>query len=531
MTTVASCPGKVLLAGGYLVLDRKHQGFVVSTPSRFYTVVRNAPAAAQNSTTGTGAEEGRNSFSIKVVSPQFEDGRWDFVATRDEQRQWTVEPVQGESSSSNPFVHLSLQATLQLASATGVDIKCEPLDITIVGSNDFYTQSRSEKTPEPFAPLNCTIRNVHKTGLGSSAAMVTSLTSSLFLHWTTTPPTDSVSPSPSTSSSSSAAAAAGPSTSSSRLPNPDRQTTELLHNLAQYVHSLAQGKIGSGFDVSAAVHGSQTYRRFAVECLGDLLERGTAPVPAEELLSILSPAKNPKWTDSTTAGSVTPFSLPPHTLLLLADVDAGSNTPSMVGKVMQWKKAQPEEAERVWNELARANEGLRDVCGELSEAAKRDGEGYVAEVTRLTGLPVREWTDSALPFTAVVDSILQTRALMREMGAASDVPIEPAEQTRLLDACSALPGVIGAGVPGAGGYDAIWVLCLDPPSSTSSTDSTRPATAVESLLRSYTEMSVGPLARSAWVRGGTFEGEAGLLRERVERVPGLVDAVERAKRY
>lgn len=113
-------------------------------------------------------------------------------------------------------------------------------------------------------------------------------------------------------------------------------------------------------------------------------------VPAEELLSILSPAQNPAWTDSTTAGSVTPFALPPHTLLLLADVDAGSNTPSMVGKVMQWKKAQPEEAERVWNELARANEGLRDVCGELSEAAKRDGEGYVAEVARLAGLPARE---------------------------------------------------------------------------------------------------------------------------------------------
>jgi phosphomevalonate kinase len=37
---------------------------------------------------------------------------------------------------------------------------------------------------------------------------------------------------------------------------------------------------------------------------------------------------------------------------------------------------------------------------------------------------------------------------MRIMGNASDVPIEPPEQTKLLDACCALPGVIGAGVPG-----------------------------------------------------------------------------------
>lgn len=32
--------------------------------------------------------------------------------------------------------------------------------------------------------------------------------------------------------------------------------------------------MGSGFDVSAAVWGSQVYRRFAVECLGSLLEEG-----------------------------------------------------------------------------------------------------------------------------------------------------------------------------------------------------------------------------------------------------------------
>ena len=34
------------------------------------------------------------------------------------------------------------------------------------------------------------------------------------------------------------------------------------------------------------------------------------------------------------------------------------------------------------------------------------------------------------------------------MSKLSSVPIEPEEQTRLLDACSALPGVIGGGVPG-----------------------------------------------------------------------------------
>lgn len=37
---------------------------------------------------------------------------------------------------------------------------------------------------------------------------------------------------------------------------------------------------------------------------------------------------------------------------------------------------------------------------------------------------------------------------MKQMGDASGVPIEPDEQTRLLDACLKIPGVIGGGVPG-----------------------------------------------------------------------------------
>ena len=37
---------------------------------------------------------------------------------------------------------------------------------------------------------------------------------------------------------------------------------------------------------------------------------------------------------------------------------------------------------------------------------------------------------------------------MREMGSASTAEIEPEQQTKLLDGCISLPGVIGGGVPG-----------------------------------------------------------------------------------
>jgi phosphomevalonate kinase len=60
MATVVSAPGKVLIAGGYLVLDHRFPGLVVSTSSRFYTVVQSA------------SREGR----IIVNSPQFENAIW-----------------------------------------------------------------------------------------------------------------------------------------------------------------------------------------------------------------------------------------------------------------------------------------------------------------------------------------------------------------------------------------------------------------------------------------------------------------------
>ena len=43
------------------------------------------------------------------------------------------------------------------------------------------------------------------------------------------------------------------------------------------------------------------------------------------------------------------------------------------------------------------------MCGELSEAAKRDGEGYAAEVARLAGLPAREVSRVALESCGIAD--------------------------------------------------------------------------------------------------------------------------------
>jgi phosphomevalonate kinase len=52
------------------------------------------------------------------------------------------------------------------------------------------------------------------------------------------------------------------------------------------------------------------------------------------------------------------------------------------------------------------------------------------------------------------------------MGECAGVGIEPDEQTRLVDATESVEGVLAAGVPGAGGVDAVFALVLTPQART-----------------------------------------------------------------
>ena len=53
-----------------------------------------------------------------------------------------------------------------------------------------------------------------------------------------------------------------------------------------------------------------------------------------------------------------------------------------------------------------------------------------------------------------------SRSLLKRMGVAANVDIEPDSQTALADATESLPGVLCACVPGAGGVDAIFAITL-----------------------------------------------------------------------
>lgn len=162
-----------------------------------------------------------------------------------------------------------------------------------------------------FAPTGTTLADVHKTGLGSSAALITSLVTALLLHFG--------------------------AIDKSQLHDLKGEARLLAHNAAQFIHCFAQGKVGSGFDVSSAIFGSHLYTRFEPSVIAGLM--GGEQEQQLLLHPTLTPA-NKAWNYV-----VKPFQLPPLTRLMLADVDAGSDTPSLVGKVLKWRQAEGEAGE------------------------------------------------------------------------------------------------------------------------------------------------------------------------------------------
>lgn len=505
-TTIVSSPGKVLLAGGYLVLDPAYSGIVVSTSSRFYSVIRGEGASGPRGSNP-------NLYWIRVRSPQFLDAVWVYSvevggnAVRVEQ---TTDEA-GSSSSKNKFVHLAIQRTLSLAleirGANALkDALSNGLDIAIVGDNDFYSQRAqlqslglepvfsSLSALPPFSKTNVRLSDVHKTGLGSSAALITSLVSALLVH-------------------TSVISRGALLQEQDAMTNTDRR---LAHNLAQYIHCLAQGKVGSGFDVAAAVFGSQVYTRFNPAVLQTLMTEDAAP---PQLLPVISPS-NKAWDYR-----VEPFKLPPLTRLMLADVDAGSDTPSLVGKVLKWRQADTIASHQLWEDLNKTNQALCSQLLKLSQLHSQNPTAYTAVVKYISTIQPLQWL--ANPNTKrgegqIVEAFYQAhlitqdiRSKMRQMGKLSDVPIEPPEQTDLLDACVAQAGVVGGGVPGAGGYDAVWLLVCDPAGLEFEE---KPMHRVGRVWHTWKDLVVTPLTSSESLAKGVR------LIENIDEVAGLKEA-------
>ncbi|KAJ8468119.1 hypothetical protein OPV22_030671 [Ensete ventricosum] len=452
MEVVVSAPGKVLITGGYLILERPNAGLVVSTTARFYAIVRPLYNEIKPESWAWAWTD------VKVTSPQLSRESTYKLSLKNSTLQCT-----SSRDFTNPFVEQAIQYAITASKVILVDeskkdklqkLLLQGLDITILGANDFYsyrnqieacglpltTDALASLPPFSSITFNSEAPNgvaagekckpeVAKTGLGSSAAMTASVVAVL-LHYL------GVVSLPLSEKSLDHGIAA-------------ISDLDLVHIIGQSAHCIAQGKIGSGFDISAAVYGSQRYVRFSPAVLS------SAQVTGEKhLLDVVTDILQAKWDHDKSQ-----FSLPPLMTLLLGEPGSGgSSTPSMVGSVKQWQKSDPQKSQETWKRIASANSMLEEQLKKLSKLAADYWDAYSHIISRCSlhahGMWMQLVNDQyqelvVKSLLGARNAFLEIRLHMREMGKAAGVPIEPESQTRLLDATMNSDGVLLAGVPGA----------------------------------------------------------------------------------
>ena len=355
-------------------------------------------------------------------------------------------------------VYYTMKVVKQICGPEKFDfLLSKDLSLSIFGDNCFYSQLEALKERElpllssSFTELPSynhisTLDKVKKTGLGSSAALVTSIVSSLLQHFGVVD-----------------------------LPTKEAETSDKLdsvrrcHNLAQFCHCLAQGKIGSGFDVSSACYGSQIYESFSSKSLDSILQLATKDLlDTCSLLERLEFGNEGKGAEkSCWDNKWERFALPGGMELVLGDICLGSETPSMARKVLEAKKNEStkDRVSIVWRALASLNKKTENLFSELIEIETKDKEKYERERKVFSAQKHDQW-DSHSEIGKVLHNLrstfLEIRSNLKLLGDLSEkTPIEPDVQTQILDRTMEFPGVLFAGVPGAGGFDALFAIVLD----------------------------------------------------------------------
>jgi phosphomevalonate kinase len=267
MLTVASAPGKVMVAGGYVVLERPNAALVAAVSARIYTAVKDAGAADVSAST--------KRLSILVKSEQMgETRKYEYGPDK----QLLLEP--GSGMPPNPYIEASVCRSLMVIEQLGGRLDSN-LEISIYGDNAFYSipETAPDGSPPPrFAKIARKVdasesgssdkvaveqqqhaAEVQKTGLGSSAALVTSIVGALLAHSGAVALPE-------------AAAAAGEGAAEQRAAIVSgEEALALVHNLAQLCHCTAQVTLPTraeeeGSPMGAGAEAMRARLRLALPC-------------------------------------------------------------------------------------------------------------------------------------------------------------------------------------------------------------------------------------------------------------------------
>lgn len=192
-------------------------------------------------------------------------------------------------------------------------------------------------------------------------------------------------------------------------------TKEQVYKLSALTHYVAQGKVGSGFDVAASTYGGVfVYQRFDPTWLIEQMEakRGLKEIVAAE------------WPGF----SVEPLEIPESFQLLVGWTSESASTSAMVKQLNAW-------AADHQTDYKKAFDGIASLVRELIPAWKEGNKDRVLELVQ------------------------KNHVLLSELGKQSGVGIETPELKKLSDLAHAAGGA--GKLSGAGGGDCGIAVCFD----------------------------------------------------------------------
>ena len=397
---IIKSPGKSLLSGGYLILDKSKRGLVINIDTyisceSYYLIKGKSNESEKNSLLFNIYSEYLNQNFNYIVSMDFNnDNELKIFEKNDKDNKWIKNCI-----ISSLLIYLSKNNNFNDLFNSNNKIE---INITIKSDYRFYS----------YSPDN--ISQKIKTGLGSSSAFINSLTSNLILTY------DKI--------------------LNKKIYPKNIVIKNLVDNNIKAIilgscllsNNLSQNKIGSCFDIISSLFGSQifiqTQQNIFLNSPFNLNEENKSKInnfieylKSEYIPNILFLNENNKYLKNK---------------IYFVSIEIGSDTRIFVKKVLEYannKKKDKLFDDDLFSQLNALNEKIINVF----------------------------LNNSNIDNSLIKELCIKYRIILRKISEESKVDIEPGILTPLLDNLIKLDDIIYAICPGAGGYDSIIIMSKD----------------------------------------------------------------------
>ena len=397
---IIKSPGKSLLSGGYLILDKSKRGLVINIDAyisceSYYLIKGKSNESEKNSLLFNIYSEYLNQNFNYIVSMDFNnDNELKIFEKNDKDNKWIKNCI-----ISSLLIYLSKNNNFNDLFNSNNKIE---INITIKSDYRFYS----------YSPDN--ISQKIKTGLGSSSAFINSLTSNLILTY------DKI--------------------LNKKIYPKNIVIKNLVDNNIKAIilgscllsNNLSQNKIGSCFDIISSLFGSQifiqTQQNIFLNSPFYLNEENKSKInnfieylKSEYIPNILFLNENNIYLKNK---------------IYFVSIEIGSDTRIFVKKVLEY--ANNKKKDKLFDD---------DLFSQLNALNEKIINLFL--------------NNSNIDNSLIKELCIKYRIILRKISEESKVDIEPGILTPLLDNLIKLDDIIYAICPGAGGYDSIIIMAKD----------------------------------------------------------------------